>query len=405
MRSATVRSPSQSLSRRLAMAENWQTAGFGIYVHWPYCLSKCPYCDFNSHVAASIDHDEWRLAYVAALRSWSNVVGQRVVKSVFFGGGTPSLMNPGTVASILDTIATSWDLANDVEITLEANPTSVEAGRLTAFRQAGVNRVSLGLQSLDDRDLTRLGRTHSATEGLAALDIARATFDRVSFDLIYARQDQTLEDWTSELARALGSAPDHLSLYQLTIEDGTVFGRRHTQGRLSGLPSDDLASDMYQATQEICAAAGLPAYEVSNHATPGAESRHNLVYWRGGDWLGIGPGAHGRLDLEGRRMSTETPRDPGKWLSIAGAEANLCQKSPIAPIDAAEEYLMMSLRLAEGLDMHRYAHLGGPALSASAIDDLVSHGLLQEIEGRLIATPRGRMVLNAIIRDLIVGGT
>ncbi|HDR29144.1 radical SAM family heme chaperone HemW, partial [Rhodovulum sp.] len=285
-------------------AEDWQAGGFGLYVHWPFCLSKCPYCDFNSHVAASIDMGEWQRAYLSEIRRIGAETGPRTLTSVFFGGGTPSLMAPDLVAAILDTVRATWPCANDMEVTLEANPGSVEAGRFAGYRDAGVGRVSLGVQALNDADLGRLGRLHSAAEARAAFDIARNTFERVSFDLIYARQDQLLADWQAELGQALALGVDHLSLYQLTIEPGTAFGDRHARGGLRGLPDDDRAADMYLATQEICAAAGLPAYEVSNHARPGAESRHNLIYWRYGDYAGIGPGAHGRLTLDGRRWAT-----------------------------------------------------------------------------------------------------
>jgi putative oxygen-independent coproporphyrinogen III oxidase len=385
------------------MAENWQEAGFGVYVHWPWCLSKCPYCDFNSHVAQTIDHETWRRAYVEAIASWSEKVPGRPVRSIFFGGGTPSLMDPATTGAIIESINDFWPLANDVEITLEANPTSVEASRLDAFRSVGVNRVSIGLQSLNDRDLKRLGRTHSADEGVSALKIAREAFDRVSFDLIYARQDQSLDDWRRELRQALSHAPDHLSLYQLTIEDGTVFGRRHAEGKLPGLPSDDLGADMYDMTQEICQAAGLPAYEVSNHARPGSESRHNLVYWRGGDWLGIGPGAHGRYMRNGVRMATESPSAPTKWLGVASREATAAKSHPVSAVETAEEYLMMSLRLTEGCDLDRYRRLGGNPLPEKAMTNLCDLGLIERSPERIMATSKGRIVLNGLIRELLAG--
>ena len=273
--------------------------GFGLYLHWPFCQSKCPYCDFNSHVASEVDQGRWLRAYLAEIdRSLAETRG-RLLQSVFFGGGTPSLMAPATVAAILERIRRSWTVANDWEVTLEANPGSVEAGKFLGFRDAGVNRLSMGLQALNDADLKRLGRLHSVAEAERALDIARQHFERVSFDLIYARQDQTPEAWRAELGRALAMTADHLSLYQLTIEDGTAFGDRHARGKLRGLPDEDRSVALYDITQELCDAAGLPAYEVSNHAGSDAQSRHNLIYWRGGDYVGIGPGAHGRLSLGG----------------------------------------------------------------------------------------------------------
>ena len=301
-------------SRGPALAEDWQQGGFGLYVHWPFCQAKCPYCDFNSHVSREIDQERWRRAYLAELDRYAAEVPGRVLTSVFFGGGTPSLMDPELVGAILDRVARLWPMANDPEITLEANPTSVEAGRFRGYRDAGVNRVSMGIQALNNADLARLGRLHSVEEALAAFDIARGLFDRVSFDLIYARQGQTLADWRIELQQALSMAVDHLSLYQLTIEPGTAFGDRFARGTLRDLPDDDAGADMYLLTQEMCDAAGLHGYEVSNHAARGAESRHNLVYWRYGDFVGIGPGAHGRLTLDGQRHATIGHHMPEAWL-------------------------------------------------------------------------------------------
>jgi oxygen-independent coproporphyrinogen-3 oxidase len=296
------------------LAEDWQAGGFGLYVHWPFCQAKCPYCDFNSHVAARIDHARWREAYLKEIAVYAGLVPDRVLTSIFFGGGTPSLMEPETVAEVIAAARRAWPVANDLEVTLEANPTSVEAGRFAAYAEAGVSRVSLGIQALNDTDLQRLGRRHSVAEAIQAYEVARKFFNRTSFDLIYARQDQTLVDWRAELRLALDLAVDHLSLYQLTIEGGTAFGDRYAAGKLRGLPEEDLAADMYEATQDICGTAGLEGYEVSNHAKPGAESRHNLIYWRYGDYVGIGPGAHGRLTLNGQRHATEAWRAPGKWL-------------------------------------------------------------------------------------------
>ena len=291
--------------------DDWRAGGFGLYIHWPFCQSKCPYCDFNSHVAATIDQRRWRDAYLREIERLGAETPGRVLQTVFFGGGTPSLMDADVVADLLAAVRATWPMVNDPEITLEANPGSVEAGKFRAFREAGVNRVSMGVQALRDADLRRLGRLHSVAEARQAFDIARNCFDRVSFDLIYARQDQTLADWQAELREALSMAVDHLSMYQLTIEDGTAFGDRFARGGLKGLPDDDVQADMYAATQDICAEHGMPAYEVSNHARAGAESRHNLIYWRMGDYAGIGPGAHGRLTLNGRRWATVAPRAPG----------------------------------------------------------------------------------------------
>ena len=281
---------------------DWRAGGFGVYVHWPFCAAKCPYCDFNSHVRREIDQARWRRALVGAIETTARAVPGRVVDTVFFGGGTPSLMPPETVAAVLEAISSGWTLAEGAEVTLEANPTSVEAGRFRGYRDAGVNRLSMGVQALDDADLRALGRMHTVAEAVQAFDVARDIFARVSFDMIYARQRQSLDGWRRELGRALDMAIDHLSLYQLTIESGTRFGDLLARGRLPGLPETELAADMYRMTQDLCARAGMPAYEISNHARPGAESRHNLVYWRYGDYAGIGPGAHGRLT-----------RGPDRW--------------------------------------------------------------------------------------------
>lgn len=380
--------------------EDGRSAGFGLYLHWPFCQSKCPYCDFNSHVAAQIDQRRWLRAYVAEIERVAAETGPRLLNSVFFGGGTPSLMAPEVVAGVLDAVRAAWPLANDVEITLEANPGSVEAGRFRAYRQAGVNRVSMGLQALNDADLRRLGRLHTVAEAEAAFAVARDCFERVSFDLIYARQDQTPADWAAELRRALDMAVDHLSLYQLTIEEGTAFGDRFAKGGLKGLPDEDRAADMFEITQEICGAAGMSAYEVSNHAREGAESRHNLIYWRSGDWAGIGPGAHGRLVLDGVRWATEAPRAPGAWLAAveAGAAGELPRQA-LSLGERASEFLVMGLRLSEGVDLVRYRALGG-AINPARLAGLVDLGMVRLERDRLVVTPAGRMVLNAVIREL-----
>ena len=383
------------------LADDWRAAGFALYVHWPFCAAKCPYCDFNSHVAASIDQSRWLAAYRVELARLGAELPGRVLNSIFFGGGTPSLMAPETVAGVIEAARAQWPFANDIEITLEANPTSIETGRFRAFADAGVNRVSMGMQALNDDDLRRLGRMHSAAEGRAAFDIARDCFTRVSFDLIYARQDQDRAHWRRELTEALAMAVDHLSVYQLTIEPGTAFGARHAKGGLKGLPDDDLSADMYHDTQEICAAAGMPTYEISNHARPGAESRHNLIYWRQGDWAAIGPGAHGRLSLPSGRWATEAHRAPGEWLVAVEARGNGDSLREVLTLsDRAIEYLLMSMRLTEGMDVARYlAH--GAELPQGRVTDLIGLGLVTQGDGRLAATATGRPVLNAILRELV----
>lgn len=381
--------------------EDWRHGGFGLYLHWPFCQSKCPYCDFNSHVAGQIDQKRWLAAYLAEIERSAQETTGRTLDTVFFGGGTPSLMQPEIVAEIISAIRRSWRMTNDPEITLEANPGSIEAGRFKAYRQAGVSRVSMGMQAMNDADLRRLGRLHTADEARHAFDIARSNFERVSFDLIYARQGQTLSDWEIELEQALSLAVDHLSLYQLTIEPGTAFGDRFARGRLRDLPDEDLAADMYLMTQEICGAAGFPSYEVSNHAREGSESRHNLIYWRGGDYLGIGPGAHGRLTINGIRWATEAPRAPGKWLDLV--ERGIAGEDPRANLSSeehAEEYLLMSLRLSEGLDIPRLANLLGRELPVSTFDSLAESNLAVVHQGKLRATQNGRLLLNEVIRQV-----
>ena len=383
------------------MADDWRNGGFGLYVHWPFCEAKCPYCDFNSHVSRNIDQKQWLECYLQELKRSAAETPDRVLNTIFFGGGTPSLMAPETVSAIIDEARALWRPANDMEITLEANPGSVEAGRFAAYRDAGVNRISMGVQALNDEDLRRLGRIHTVAEARAAFDIARRCFDRVSFDMIYARQHQTLDAWRNELTEALSMAVDHLSLYQLTIEDGTAFGDRYAVGKLRGLPEDDSAADMYLATQDICEAHGLPAYEVSNHARPGAESQHNLIYWRYGDYVGIGPGAHGRLTLNGRKYATETHLAPTKWLDAVSTGSGESDRTELSMQEQASEYLMMCLRLSEGLDVDRYQVLAGQPLPQERLDSLTELGMVVQAEGRLKATENGRAVLNAVIRELL----
>ncbi|MFG5384198.1 radical SAM family heme chaperone HemW [Yoonia sp. R2-816] len=382
------------------MPEDWEHGGFGLYIHWPFCQAKCPYCDFNSHVAARIDQKAWQAAYLSEIERVGAETGGRVLRSVFFGGGTPSMMDPDVVDAILTKVRATWGWANDIEITLEANPTSVEAGRFAGYRDAGVNRVSMGIQALNDPDLKALGRLHTAAEAMAAFDVARSVFDRVSFDLIYARQGQSLDAWRAELGQALSMAIDHLSLYQLTIEDGTAFGDRYAAGKLRGLPDDDLAADMYAVTQELCDAAGLPAYEVSNHAAAGLESRHNQIYWRYGDYGGIGPGAHGRLTLGGERLATEAPLAPGAWLAQVrdGGNGDL-QRVPLTMAEQRAEFLLMGLRLSEGVSLDRFG-LSHDETFTKKINDLVEISMLSMDSDDLRLTPQGRPVLNAVLRQL-----
>ena len=374
-------------------------SGFGIYVHWPYCAAKCPYCDFNSHVRDAFSETRWsdailrELAFVAGLQS-----ERPVVASVFFGGGTPSLMSGRAVGRVLDGIAKRWPATPDLEITLEANPNSVEQDRFRDYRAAGVNRVSIGVQSLDASALKALGRLHGVDEAKNAIGLAQRIFPRSSFDLIYARPDQTSEAWTRELKDALAFGTEHLSLYQLTIEPGTAYATLARQGKLI-VPDEEAAAALYDITENICAGSGLRAYEVSNYARPGAESRHNLVYWRYGDYAGVGPGAHGRLTLDGRRMATEAERLPEKWLAAVEQRGNSIALTDVSA-DAAREHLLMGLRLAEGIDLDAYRARWKVAPSSSRIADLSESGLITVEATHLRATARGRLVLNAVIAQL-----
>lgn len=383
------------------MGEYWQQGGFGLYIHWPFCEAKCPYCDFNSHVSRQIDQSAWRDAYLAELQRAADETPGRILNAVFFGGGTPSLMDPDVVADIIAAIRRHWPTANDLEITLEANPGSVEAGRFAAYRQAGVSRVSMGIQALNDADLKRLGRLHSAEEAMTAFDIARNTFERVSFDLIYGRQDQTAAQWEAELKQALSLAIDHISLYQLTIEQGTAFGDRYARGKLRGLPDEDLGADMFTMTQDICNDMGMPAYEVSNHARDGAQSRHNLIYWRYGDYIGIGPGAHGRLTLNGQKLATVAYSNPQRWLDgVAKSEAEK-PRVAISRSEQATEFLLMGLRLKEGVDLARYAAISGHPIDENAVAHLQDIGMAERHGNRLIVSDQGVIVLNAVIETLL----
>jgi putative oxygen-independent coproporphyrinogen III oxidase len=378
------------------------TPPFAVYVHWPFCLSKCPYCDFNSHVRhGGVDEARFLRGYETEIAAAAARVPDRTVSSIFFGGGTPSLMQPSSVQAILDCIGRHWTISPDVEVTLEANPTSVEATRFRGFRSAGVNRVSLGVQALDDTALKELGRLHSAQEALDAVAVARSIFDRYSFDLIYARPQQTAAAWAAELNRAIAEAAEHLSLYQLTIEPDTPFFGLYKAGKLD-IPDEDLARDLYDLTQTVCADAGLPAYEISNHARPGAECRHNLTYWRGHDYAGIGPGAHGRLTIDGRRIATETAKRPEAWLMrVEESGTGLTVSEKLTPGETADEYLLMGLRLAEGIDPERYSALSGRTLDSKRISILRKEGAVETTaDGRLRVTQSGFPLLDAVVADL-----
>ena len=375
---------------------------FAVYVHWPFCLSKCPYCDFNSHVRnGGVDEARFVRAFETEIAATAARVPGRTVSTIFFGGGTPSLMQPKSVQAILDAIGKHWSIALDVEVTLEANPTSVEATRFRGYRAAGVNRVSLGVQALDDASLKELGRRHSAQEALDAVAVARANFERYSFDLIYARPQQTPTAWAAELKRAIAEAAEHLSLYQLTIEQDTPFFGLQKAGKLI-VPDDDTARDLYDLTQATCAEAGLPAYEVSNHARPGAECRHNLVYWRGHEYAGVGPGAHGRLNIDGRRYATETDKRPESWLMrVEAAGSCLIVDDKLTSGETADEFLLMGLRLAEGIEPERYTAIAGRTLDPKRISILRDEGAVETTaNGRLRVTQSGFPVLDAVVADL-----
>jgi putative oxygen-independent coproporphyrinogen III oxidase len=385
----------------LTRAEGKQDA-FGVYVHWPFCLSKCPYCDFNSHVRhAPIDEERFARAFEREIETTAQRTPGREVTSIFLGGGTPSLMQPKTVGAILDAIGKHWRVAPDVEVSLEANPTSVEATRFRGYRTAGVNRVSLGVQALNDASLKSLGRLHSAREALDAVAIARSVFDRYSFDLIYARPDQTPEMWTEELKLAISEAAEHLSLYQLTIEEGTPFFGLHAAGKLK-TPDENMSRILYDVTQEVCAQHGLPSYEISNHARPGAQCKHNLVYWRGQEYAGIGPGAHGRLDIDGIRHAIATEKRPEAWLMRVESSGNgVVIDDLLNSEERADEFLLMGLRLAEGIDPQRYQALSGRALDPDRIRILRDEGaIVVEENGRLRVTQEGFPVLDAVVADL-----
>jgi len=379
-----------------------RSPGFGVYVHWPFCAAKCPYCDFNSHVRHSPpDQPRFAAALAREIATMAEKAPGRTVTSIFLGGGTPSLMDPATVGTVLDAVGKHWPVAPDAEVTMEANPSSVEAERFRGYRAAGVNRLSLGVQALNDRDLKFLGRLHNVDQALAAIEIARETFPRLSFDLIYVRPGQTPAMWEAELARALTLAADHLSLYQLTIEPGTPFFALHKAGKLP-VPDEDAAAELYATTQAVCDAAGLPAYEISNHAVPGAESRHNLVYWRYGEYAGVGPGAHGRLKVGGLRHAMSTERAPEVWLDKVEAWGDgVVVDDQLTSEEEGDEMLLMGLRLAEGIDLDRYERLAGRELDPRRLDDLLAHGMVERADGhRLRATRAGFFVLDAVVADL-----
>ena len=375
-----------------------------LYVHWPFCKSKCPYCDFNSHVRVAIDEERWRAALLRDLDHYAGLASGRLV-SIFFGGGTPSLMAPATAGAVLERAASHWSFADDIEITLEANPTSVEAGRLTEFRAAGIGRVSLGVQALDDASLKFLGRGHDVGEAKAAVATAAKIFARYSFDLIYARPGQTVAGWRRELDEALAMAGDHLSVYQLTIEQGTAFATAHARGDFM-LPDEEVSGALYETTQERLEAAGLAAYEISNHARPGAACRHNLVYWRYGDYVGVGPGAHGRLTIDGTKFATRQRRAPESWIAAAEKRGHGSEEPMrLADSERSEEMLMMGLRLAEGVARERFRQETGgeleSALDPAALADLADGGFIELDAAGLRATAAGRQRLNAVLARLL----
>jgi putative oxygen-independent coproporphyrinogen III oxidase len=376
--------------------------GFGVYVHWPFCLAKCPYCDFNSHVRqGGVDQARFVAAFRSEIASMGRLAPGRTVSSIFFGGGTPSLMEPATVAAILEAIGGTWTIAPGAEVTLEANPTSVEAERFKGYRFAGVNRVSLGVQAMNDADLKRLGRMHTVEEAMAAVAIAARHFERFSFDLIYARPDQQPAAWRAELEAALDRAAEHLSLYQLTIEPDTVYERLVAAGKLVPMP-DDEARILFDITREVCGKRGLPAYEISNHARPGAESRHNLVYWRYGEYAGVGPGAHSRLiDARGSRRAIATERHPETWLTAVESRGHgIVEDEVLSAEEQADEYLLMGLRLQEGIELARFEALRGRPIAPAQVGSLTETGMIELVEGRIRVTREGFPLLDAVVADL-----
>jgi putative oxygen-independent coproporphyrinogen III oxidase len=392
--------PGQAVTGPLTVPES--ATAFGVYVHWPFCAAKCPYCDFNSH-ARHTPPDEQRFAGALAreLAHFAALTSGRTVTSIFLGGGTPSLMKAATVAAILDAVAALWPVSPDAEVTLEANPGSAEAERFRGYRAAGVNRLSLGVQSLDDAALRSLGRIHSVAEARAAMQLARDIFPRLSFDLIYARPGQTLTAWRKELKAAIALAADHLSLYQLTIEAETPFARLHAAGKLA-VPEPERAAEFYSLTHDITEAHGLPAYEISNHAVPGGESRHNLTYWRYSDYVGAGPGAHGRLTIDGGKRATATEKHPETWLAKVEADGHALVTDELLTLEeSADEMLLMGLRLREGIVPERYVKMCGRAFSPDRMEFLLAqHFVERRNDGRLRATRDGWLVLDSVVADL-----
>ena len=380
---------------------DWKNSGFGIYLHWPYCESKCPYCDFNSYVEKNVNWYEWELSFLSQLGFYYQETGDRRVNSIFFGGGTPSLMNPKLVSNIINHISNLWGFEDTVEITLEANPSSVESRRFTEFKAAGVNRVSIGVQALNNKDLKKLGRLHSVQDALNAIEIGKDTFDRVSFDLIYARQDQKLQDWELELKKALTLEPDHLSLYQLTIEPNTTFGNLKEKGKLSGLPDENLGGDLYHLTNNLCYKFGLNPYEVSNYSRKNHESIHNKIYWNYGDYLGVGPGAHGRITTQKGRFATQNYYSPIKWQKNALNNAGESIRTLINGKDQADEMAMMGLRLNSGFSKERYFRLSGKKLNEKTLTFLISDNLITVENNFIKATAQGRAVLNSLILNIL----
>ena len=380
---------------------DWKNSGFGIYLHWPYCESKCPYCDFNSYVEKNVNWYEWELSFLSQLGFYYQETGDRRVNSIFFGGGTPSLMNPKLVSNIINHISNLWGFEDTVEITLEANPSSVESRRFAEFKAAGVNRVSIGVQALNNIDLKKLGRLHSVQDALNAIEIGKDTFDRVSFDLIYARQDQKLQDWELELKKALTLEPDHLSLYQLTIEPNTTFGNLKEKGKLSGLPDENLGGDLYHLTNNLCYKFGLNPYEVSNYSRKNHESIHNKIYWNYGDYLGVGPGAHGRITTQKGRFATQNHYSPIKWQKNALNNAGESIRTLINGKDQADEMAMMGLRLNSGFSKERYFRLSGKKLNEKTLTFLISDNLITVENNFIKATAQGRVVLNSLILNIL----
>ena len=384
------------------LSEDWKNGGFGIYIHWPFCTAKCPYCDFNSHVRNNIDQKQWLKSYLNEINRVSKSTSSRFLDSVFFGGGTPSLIEPWVINDILNEIQKHWTTKDNFEVTLEANPGSVDAKNFKAYKSAGVNRISMGIQSLNEKDLKALGRTHTVREALSAFEIAQQNFTAVSFDLIYARQNQKLTQWEVELNQALDLGANHMSLYQLTIEQNTAFGDRYNRGLLKGLPSDDISAELYDITSDLCEDRGFSAYEVSNYAQEGSESVHNLVYWRYGDYIGIGPGAHGRLTIDGKRYATETFLSPEEWLTkVDNQGSGESRLSELSQEQQAAEMVMMGLRLNEGVSFKRFENLSGSSFSEEKLSFLKSIQLIEQKKGNIIATFSGRKVLNSVLAELL----